>query len=111
MRQFTFAVAVCLSAITLHAGDWTGFRGPTGQGLAGEKNLPVEWDADKNVVWKTPIPGLGWSSPIILGGRIFLDSPELWQQFNADGFATAPVEAASTTVSPALGSPMSRRPT
>ena len=72
MRQFTFAVAFCLSAITLHAGDWTGFRGPTGQGLAGEKNLPVEWDADKNVVWKTPIPGLGWSSPIILGGRIYV---------------------------------------
>jgi outer membrane protein assembly factor BamB len=34
--------------------------------------LPVEWNATKGVAWKTPIPGEGWSSPIVWGERIFL---------------------------------------
>ncbi len=56
----------------IRAEDWPGFRGPTRQGVSSEKNLPLEWGPDKNVVWKTPIPGKGWSSPIVWGDRIFL---------------------------------------
>lgn len=52
--------------------DWPQFRGPTGQGIATATNLPSEWGPDKNVVWKQAIPGLGWSSPIVLGDKIFL---------------------------------------
>jgi outer membrane protein assembly factor BamB len=52
--------------------DWTEFRGPTGQGLAAEKGLPVEWSSTKNVAWKTALPGSGWSSPIVLQGRVYL---------------------------------------
>src|ERR1043165_8272650 len=52
--------------------NWSEFRGPTGQGHYGGKNLPVEWSTTKNVVWKQPIPGKGWSSPIVLDGRIYL---------------------------------------
>jgi outer membrane protein assembly factor BamB len=54
------------------AEDWTEFRGPTGQGLYGGKGLPIEWSTTKNVVWKKPIPGKGWSSPIVREGRIYL---------------------------------------
>lgn len=72
MRILAFALALCLFADSLQAGDWTEFRGPTGQGHAAETNLPVNWSPTENVVWKTPIPGLGWSSPIILGGRIYV---------------------------------------
>jgi len=54
------------------AGDWPEFRGPTGQGIATAVGLPVEWSPEKNVVWKQPVPGAGWSSPVIAGGRIFL---------------------------------------
>lgn len=73
MRIFLTAIVLCLST-SLYAGDWTEFRGPTGQGLAVETSLPVSWSTTENVVWKTPIPGLGWSSPIILGGQIYVTS-------------------------------------
>jgi outer membrane protein assembly factor BamB len=52
--------------------DWPQFRGPTGQGLSDERNLPLSWSETKNVRWKTAIPGRGWSSPVIQGNRIWL---------------------------------------
>lgn len=54
------------------AENWVRFRGPNGQGVSSEKSLPVTWSADKNVTWKTAIPGTGWSSPIVYGDYIFL---------------------------------------
>lgn len=54
----------------LEAEDWPRFRGPTGQGLSSERNLPVEWSAANGVSWRVPIPGEGWSSPIIAGDRV-----------------------------------------
>lgn len=54
------------------AGDWAEFRGPTGQGHATASKLPTEWSSSKNVAWKTGIAGLGWSSPIVVGDRIYL---------------------------------------
>lgn len=60
--------------LTARAENWPEFRGPTGQGHSTGKKLPVEWSTTKNVVWKTPIPGAGWSSPIIWEGRVYLTS-------------------------------------
>lgn len=59
--------------LTLAAGaeDWPDFRGPTGQGHYTGK-LPISWSTTKNVVWKEPIPGSGWSSPIVHAGRVYL---------------------------------------
>jgi outer membrane protein assembly factor BamB len=54
------------------AEDWPQFRGPTGQGHASESGLPLEWSESKNILWKTAVPGLGWSSPVVAGGRIWL---------------------------------------
>jgi outer membrane protein assembly factor BamB len=54
------------------AADWPEFRGPTGQGLSDAKNVPVNWNAANNVAWATPIPGNGWSSPVIASGKIYL---------------------------------------
>ena len=54
------------------AADWAEFRGPGGKGLYAGKPLPTEWGADKNVSWKAELPGLGWSSPIAVGGKLFL---------------------------------------
>jgi outer membrane protein assembly factor BamB len=56
------------------AENWPRFRGPTGQGISNEKNLPLHWNAESNIVWKTAIPGEGWSSPTVWGDRIFLTS-------------------------------------
>ena len=53
------------------AENWPEFRGPTGQGLSSATSLPVKWDRT-NVRWKVPIPGKGWSSPIVHQRRIVL---------------------------------------
>jgi outer membrane protein assembly factor BamB len=52
--------------------DWPQFRGPTGQGIAADANLPLRWSQTENVVWKIPIPGEGWSSPIVYQGSVYL---------------------------------------
>lgn len=77
---FLAALVFCLSCpaapdpATRPAGgeNWPRFRGPTGQGLSAEKTLPLHWTSTSNVLWKTEIPGVGWSSPIVWGNRIFL---------------------------------------
>ena len=57
--------------------NWPCFRGPSHQGASLEANLPLHWNAGSNVLWKTAIPRLGWSSPIVWGERVFLtSSPE-----------------------------------
>jgi outer membrane protein assembly factor BamB len=65
---------VLLTASSLSAENWPSFRGPTGQGVSSEKNLPLKWSGTENVAWKTAIPGEGWSSPIVQGDRIFVTS-------------------------------------
>jgi outer membrane protein assembly factor BamB len=67
MKRRTF-----LCSLPLIAEDWPQFRGPGGQGLSNETGLPIEWSDSRNVRWKTPIPGSGWSSPSIAGSRIWL---------------------------------------
>ena len=52
--------------------DWTEFRGPTQDGHSSATGLPVEWSAEKNIVWRTELPGRAWSSPIVAGNRIYL---------------------------------------
>jgi outer membrane protein assembly factor BamB len=55
------------------AEDWPQFRGPSGQGLSTETaSLPLDLSAAKNIRWKTPLPGTGWSSPAIAGNRLWL---------------------------------------
>ncbi|WDI40592.1 PQQ-binding-like beta-propeller repeat protein [Bremerella sp. P1] len=52
--------------------NWFQFRGPTGQGIAATATLPKEWGPEKNIAWRQEVPGLGWSSPVVAGNRIFL---------------------------------------
>lgn len=65
----TISIATCT---LVSAENWTRFRGPNGQGISAETDLPVEWSATKNVVWKSAIPGNGWSSPIVHDDYVFL---------------------------------------
>src|SRR5262245_43755584 len=71
-----FLVAPVLSLACLASAgrgdEWPQFRGPGGTGLTAEKQLPLEWGADKNVQWKVKIPGRGWSSPIVWGDKVFI---------------------------------------
>jgi outer membrane protein assembly factor BamB len=63
-----------LTAFAVSAEDWPEFRGPTGQGHSAERGLPLEWSESRNVMWKARVPGLGWSSPVVAGGRVWVTS-------------------------------------
>lgn len=63
---------VLLLMLPFPAEDWPEFRGPTGQGLSGERGLPVTWGESNHIRWKVAIDGRGWSSPAIQGDRIWL---------------------------------------
>ena len=65
-------VLLFFSAARPGAEDWPEFRGPTGQGHSSERGLPLEWSETQNLVWKVPVPGRGWSSPVIAAGRVWL---------------------------------------
>jgi outer membrane protein assembly factor BamB len=61
-----------LLSISPRAEDWPEFRGPTGQGHSSERGLPLDWSESRNIAWKVAVPGLGWSSPVVAAGRIWL---------------------------------------
>src|SRR5437588_5000880 len=54
------------------AENWPCFRGPTGQGISSEKGLPLTWSLKENLAWQVEVPGVGWSSPVVWGNRLFL---------------------------------------
>jgi len=68
-------LALCLGfASAAYAQNWPSFRGQNSAGAGDGNDPPIAWDAEKstNILWKTPIPGLGHSSPIIWNDRIFV---------------------------------------
>ena len=79
MRKRTICLGVLLLGLLavhaeLTAANWDRFRGPNGTGIADDKNIPTQFSATKNVRWKAEIPGVGHSSPVIWGDRLFLES-------------------------------------
>ncbi len=60
------------AAVDACADNWPQFRGPQHQGMCVETNLPLHWNTESNVVWKTAIPGESWSSPIVWRDRVFV---------------------------------------
>ena len=72
MRLLVLTVVV-LSSASLMANEWRQFRGTDGQGRATDaKNLPSTWSETENVLWKSEIPGRGWSSPVFATATIWL---------------------------------------
>ena len=69
MRLFT-GLLLCCAAFPADD-DWLRWRGPNFDGVA-RGDAPVEWSATKNIAWKIPIPGRGFSSPILWGDKLFL---------------------------------------
>jgi len=64
------AQAVCLG------GNWPHWRGPTMNGAANERGVPVTWSATDNITWKLPLPDFSGSTPIVWNDRIFLNVAE-----------------------------------
>jgi outer membrane protein assembly factor BamB len=56
------------------AEEWPGWRGPRGDGTSDETGLPLHWSNTDNIAWKTAIPGVGHSSPVVWGDRVFVTS-------------------------------------
>jgi outer membrane protein assembly factor BamB len=67
---------LCLDGMPVPAADWPQFRGPTGDGRADVTHLPTSWGGFETVAWQTEIPGRGWSSPVVVGSRIWLTTAE-----------------------------------
>lgn len=67
-------LAACASAQTAldPLDQWSQWRGPLGTGVAPRGNPPVQWSENKNIRWKVAIPGIGHSTPVIWGDRLFL---------------------------------------
>lgn len=76
MRLCFLSVACWLLATAANGADWPGWRGPGGLGISSEKHLPVQWSAEKNVRWKVPLPGVGASTPVVWGDRVFLTASD-----------------------------------
>lgn len=58
-------------ALALLLQDWPQFRGPDGQGHAAVEKLPLKW-TEASAAWKTPVPGLGWSSPVLADSKVWM---------------------------------------
>ena len=72
MRFLTLTIGILLIARQFAVADWPEFRGPTADGNSTASHVPVEWSADSNIAWKQAIPGNGWSSPVLAGGKLYL---------------------------------------
>jgi outer membrane protein assembly factor BamB len=73
-RLALFFSCLCLSAVSVQAQNWPQFRGPGAAGVVEGQPAVVAWDAEKslNTRWKTAIPGLGHSSPVVWGNKVFV---------------------------------------
>src|SRR5687767_10483444 len=86
MRRTLLAclLVVSLTPLSPAAENWPEFRGPSADGHADAKGLPVEWSEKTNVAWKTAIHGKAWSSPVIWGKQIWMTTaPEDGKQLFA----------------------------
>lgn len=78
-KQFVTALIITLiifSASVSHAQQWSRYRGPNGQGISYDKNVPVKWTLN-DYNWKVGLPGGGHSSPVIWGDKVFITSGDL----------------------------------
>ncbi|MDP6038068.1 MAG: hypothetical protein QGG64_05925, partial [Candidatus Latescibacteria bacterium] len=76
-KWFWICMGICLLPALAQANDnayWPHWRGPNENGLVDSGNPPVEWSESKNIRWKAAIPGLGHSTPLVWGNRIFVQT-------------------------------------
>jgi outer membrane protein assembly factor BamB len=75
MRASLLLPACIFFAVPAVAENWPAWRGPAGDGVTSETNLPLKWSATEGVKWKIDLPEPGNSTPVVWGGRIFLTQP------------------------------------
>jgi outer membrane protein assembly factor BamB len=67
-------IALSLAPLTAANEHWPQFRGTTAGVAADDPALPDTWSATQNIAWKTAVPGIGWSSPVVWGDHVFVTS-------------------------------------
>ena len=74
MKHLPVFFLFLLWPVMVSAQNWPSFRGPSASGVADASKPPTVWNAEKsqNILWKTSIPGLSHSSPIVWGNRVFV---------------------------------------
>jgi outer membrane protein assembly factor BamB len=72
MNRAACLLPLLLVTVSARAEEWPAWRGPRGDGTSAEAGVPLHWGPTENVAWKTPIPGVGHSSPVVWGDRVFL---------------------------------------
>jgi len=75
MKRLTFVgvlVLVLAHSASGQTKNWPQFRGSQADGLGEGATLPETWSTTENVIWKTDLPGWGWSSPVVWENRIFV---------------------------------------
>jgi len=75
MKKFALSIFVlCVISFGVKGQNWPQFRGPGATGVVEGRPAPVNWDPAKsvNTLWKTEIPGLGHSSPVVWGNKVFV---------------------------------------
>lgn len=70
--RLCLGIALFVMCSTARAEDWPRFRGPEGDGVSTDTKVPTEWGAEKNLKWKLDLPGKGFSSPIVVGDKVFV---------------------------------------
>ena len=109
-RGLTIALLSLAGLQALHADDWPHWRGPQATGVTSEQTLPTRWSATDNIAWKAPLAGVGISTPIVSGDRVFVTSqigagvsrpgPRLVQGGDANAMGERPLGTARTAADP-----------
>jgi outer membrane protein assembly factor BamB len=73
VRSVILIAILSATSVVPSAENWPQWRGPSLNGVSGERNLPVKWSATENVSWKLQLPAWSGSTPIVWGDRIFLN--------------------------------------
>ena len=66
------AIAVGAGSVCVSADDWPQWRGPAGLGVSSETGLPLTWSDTERVAWRVKLPGMGVSTPVVAGDRVFV---------------------------------------
>ena len=75
-------------AVATEPAEWPSFRGPDAVRTSDNARLPLHWSTEENVEWVAEVPGLGWSSPIVVGGRVFLTTATSKKEFKEPQIGT-----------------------
>lgn len=74
-RRTTIVALLCVNGVVCGE-DWPSFRGPRGNGVSAEQEVPLTWDAKTNIKWKAPLPRPANGSPIVSNGQVFVTSAQ-----------------------------------